>query len=62
MLGVVAVDLMEKEISEKVQHDADSLETCIGQLSFCLEQASEYVDQVVVSPWQALPLVARRIM
>ncbi|KAK9843940.1 hypothetical protein WJX84_006794 [Apatococcus fuscideae] len=46
-LGSLGVDLMEKEISEKVQHDADSLETCISQLSLCLEQASEYVDKVV---------------
>ncbi len=41
---------MEQETTEKVQHNADSLETCIGQLSMCLEQASDYVDRVVVSP------------
>ena len=55
-----AVELLKKEVAEKLPADLDGLQNTLKKLQELLERAHAYVDDVVVHLfWPSLPRCAR---
>ena len=48
-VDLLAVELLQNEVTEKLPSEAENLQTAISRLQTALNKAYQYVDDVVVS-------------